>query len=154
MRTRNRSSHGMRAAWVGLFFLSCASCAFGAQSNSEPLTVPGPSAFFSLVRVAGALALVSALFFAGVWLFRNWQRMVLQKGRPPKLNLLEIRSMGARHALYVVGYEDQRFLLSSSPTGISLLAQLPSAQSGPMEEDSPIASANFADALFKAVAAK
>ena len=56
----------------------------------------------------GALALVW-LFLGGVWLFRNWQRLVIQRGRAPKLNVLEIRSLGGRQALYVVGYEAGTF---------------------------------------------
>ena len=77
--------------------------------------------------MAGALALVVALFLGGVWLFRNWQRLTVQRGKAPKLNVLEVRSIGPRHALYVVGYEQQRFLLSSAPTGIAMLTALPPA---------------------------
>jgi flagellar biogenesis protein FliO len=80
---------------------------------------------FSVLRVLGALALVLALFFAGIWLFRNWQRFVSRTGRAPKLSILEVKSLGNRHSLYVVGYERQRMLLASSPGGITLVSQLP-----------------------------
>src|ERR1041385_2849611 len=54
------------------------------------LTDVGPS----LLRVFGALALVLAIFLGGVWLFRNWQRLVIQRGRTPRLNTLQNRSLG------------------------------------------------------------
>ena len=86
-----------------------------------------PSAVYSLIRVLGALALVFVVLFGGAWLFRNWQRLTVRKGRVPKLNILEMKSLGARHALYVIGYERQRFLLSTAPAGISLISALPEA---------------------------
>jgi flagellar biogenesis protein FliO len=81
----------------------------------------------SVFRVFGALVLVIGIFLGGVWLFRNWQRLALQRGGPPKLNILETRSLGGRQALYVVGYEQGRFLIASSPAGVSLLSHLPDA---------------------------
>jgi flagellar biogenesis protein FliO len=70
---------------------------------------------------------VLALFLAGVWLFKNWQRLTLRKGAAPKLNVLEVRSLGQRQAIYVVGYEQQRLLLASSSAGVCLISHLPSA---------------------------
>ena len=94
---------------------------------TAPLSVPttsltevGPS----LLRVFGALALVLAIFLGGVWLFRNWQRLVIQRGRTPRLNIVETRSLGGRHALYVVAYEQERFLIASSPSGVNLVSHL------------------------------
>jgi flagellar biogenesis protein FliO len=81
----------------------------------------------SILRVFGALALVLGLFLGGAWVFRNWQRLAV-RGQGPRLNVLEVRSLGGRQALYVVGYEEQRFLLASVPTGISLLTHLPAAE--------------------------
>jgi flagellar biogenesis protein FliO len=103
-----------------------------ATNGAVPLVTPslpevGPS---SVLRVLGALALVIGIFLAGVWLFRNWQRLALQRGGRPKLNILETRSLGGRQALYVVGYEQGRFLIASSPAGVSLLAHLPEAVGG------------------------
>ena len=77
----------------------------------------------------GALALVLGIFLAGAWLFRNWQRLTVRRGRAPKLNVLEIRSLGGRQSIYVVGYEQERFLLASSPAGVNFLTHLPSAGS-------------------------
>jgi flagellar biogenesis protein FliO len=104
-----------------------------------------PSAGASLFRVFGALLLVIALFLGGVWLFRNWQRLVIQKGGGAKLNLIEVKSLGQRHALYVVGYQQQRMLLASSPGGVTLLSHLPEA----MEAEAPASAPNlsFAEAF-------
>jgi flagellar biogenesis protein FliO len=94
----------------------------------SPLTAPElPGIGPSLLRVFGALALVIGIFLGGVWLFRNWQRLIRPPGYTPKLNLIETRPLGGRQTLYVVGYEQERFLLASSPAGVSLLSHLPDA---------------------------
>jgi flagellar biogenesis protein FliO len=117
-----------------------------AQSNSPTLPDTGASA----LRVFGALLLVLALFFAGVWLFRNWQRFAArQNGAAPKLNVLEVKPLGNRHALYVIGYDRQRMLVASSPTGITLLSPLP--QAGEEEACAAVARPGFADSLQKAL---
>jgi flagellar biogenesis protein FliO len=93
-----------------------------------PLTAPElPGIGPSLLRVFGALAIVIGIFLGGVWLFRNWQRLIRTPGHTPKLNLIETRPLGGRQTLYVVGYEQERFLLAASPAGISLLSHLPDA---------------------------
>ena len=58
---------------------------------------------------------------------RNWQRVGGQGGRAAKLNVLETRSLGNRHAIYVVGYDRERFLIASSPGGVNLLSHLATA---------------------------
>ena len=95
-----------------------------AASLTAP-TLPDPA--FSVLRIFGALALVIGIFLGGVWLFRNWQRLTQPRGRTPKLNLLETRSLGGRHTLHVVGYQQERFLIAVSPTGVNLLSHLPVA---------------------------
>ena len=112
-----------------------------------------PSAASSLFRVLGALALVLAFFFGGVWLFRNWQRTVSAKGLAPKLNILETKSLGQRHALYVVGYEQQRLLIAASPAGVTMLTTLPAAAVNATEESSA-PKASFTDALRQALQRK
>jgi len=99
-----------------------------ANSAAAPLTAPPlPDASISIVRVFGALALVIGLFLGGAWLFRNWQRLAVQRGRS-KLNVLETRSLGGRHSLHVIGYEQERFLIAASPAGVSMLTHLPTAE--------------------------
>jgi flagellar biogenesis protein FliO len=112
----------------------------------------------SLIRVLGALAVVFAVLLAGVWLFRNWQRLAVRRGSTPDLRVLETRSLPQRQALYLVGVAQQRFLVGASPAGLTLLSALPDAPE-PDLESSPSpqpASAHlpFADALVQALARK
>jgi flagellar biogenesis protein FliO len=135
---------------AGLFLLGLAACraasALGqtAGASSPPANPALPDLTFSLLRLAGALALVLAAFLGGAWLFRNWQRLVAQRGQAPKLNVLEVKSLGQRHALYVVGYEQQRLLLAASPGGVTLVAHLPAAAASAA---GPAAPASFVEAL-------
>lgn len=92
---------------------------------SAPAPLEPPSIALALLRLVGALAIVLALFYGGVWAYRHWQRASVLKGHTPRLNILEARSLGSRHALYVVGYDHQRLLLSSSPSGVTLVSHLP-----------------------------
>jgi flagellar biogenesis protein FliO len=111
-----------------LFLLLFAGNAFGDLPNPPAPAAPFPDAGLSLIRVIGALALVLGLFLGGVWAFKNWQRVGLTRGRQPKLNILENRSLGARQGVFVVAYERQRFLVAASPAGVSLLSHLPDAE--------------------------
>ena len=112
----------------------CVSClaavpALAQPTNfaAAPLTAPSlPEASLSLFRIFGALALVIGLFLGGAWLFRNWRRLA-QRGRLPQLNILETRSLGGRHAIHVIGYQQERFLIASSAGGVNLLSHLPVA---------------------------
>ena len=128
-----------------------------AQSLLEPAIVPvePPSLAVSFLRLLGALAFVLACFFVGVWLFRNGQRMARNSGRGPRLNVLEVKSLGHRQSLYVVGYEQQRFLISSTPGGVALVTHLPAAESEspavipavPAVPSLPLSRFTFVDAL-------
>jgi flagellar biogenesis protein FliO len=101
---------------------------FGDAATPPAAAPQFPEAGVSLIRVTGALALVLGLFLGGAWLFKNWQRLAVQRGRQPKLNILETRSLGARQAVLVVAYERQRFLVATSAAGVNLLSHLPDAE--------------------------
>lgn len=88
-----------------------------------------PEVTFPLFRVFGALALVLALFVAGAWLFRHGAGLSRGRARSARLRVLEMRPLGSRHALFVVGYDEQRMLVASSPAGITLLDRLPAEPS-------------------------
>jgi flagellar biogenesis protein FliO len=126
-----------------------------ASTNANISTLAGslPDTGASVVRVFGALILVVGIFLGGVWLFRNWQRFTVQKGAGPRLNVLEVRSLGQRQSLYVVGYQQQRMLLAASPAGISLVSHLPAAE----EAEAVAATApkmSFAEAFQQVVTRK
>jgi flagellar biogenesis protein FliO len=135
MTSLTRRGPVTRLGWLGLVVcLVLSSGGLNALGETQPAsayaTLPGtlPDAGSSVLRVFGALILVTAIFLGGVWLFRNWQRFNLRKGGAPKLNVIEVRSLGQRHALYVVGYDQQRMLLASSPAGVTLVSHLPTAE--------------------------
>jgi flagellar biogenesis protein FliO len=128
----NRTTSISRCGTFAALLFFCAARALGeTQPAAAGIAVPGsglPDAGGSVLRVFGALVLVIAIFLGGVWMFRNWQRLSIRKGGAPRLNVIEVRSLGQRHALYVVGYDQQRMLLASSPAGVTLVSHLPAAE--------------------------
>jgi len=160
MRERNSiSKSANRWQWLTFALAFITTSAFAADTNAPvKIEVPAlPDAGPSIVRVLGALALVLGIFFGGVWLYRNWQRLTIQRGRAPKLNVLETRPLGGKHALYVIGYEQERFLLSASPTGVSLITHLPAAEKDSPETtttDTSQTPPSFAQALTKVLKGK
>ena len=119
--------------------------AVSAYSAASTTTAGLPDTGASVIRVFGALILVISLFLGGVWLFRNWQRFAVQKGGGAKLNLIEVKSLGQRQALYVVGYQQQRMLLASTPAGVTLVSHLPAADETVAAEAAP--NLSFAEAF-------
>jgi flagellar biogenesis protein FliO len=124
-----------------------------SPTNLPPISPVLPDASFSVIRVFGALVLVLALFLAGVWFFKNWQRLALQRGRSAHLQLIEVKPLGGKHVLYVVGYQQQRMLLAASPAGVALVSHLPAANASDIEP-SQVGSPNFVEALQQAVHGK
>ncbi len=134
------------SAGIDAFAESVTSTNVGALSGALPDTGA------SVIRVFGALILVVGIFLGGVWLFKNWQRFTVQKGGGPRLNVLEVRSLGQRQSLYVVGYQQQRMLLASSPAGITLVSHLPATDEA--EAAAPVTKMSFAEAFQQVVARK
>lgn len=141
-----------RPAWLTAALLLMALAVTAAESGPTP-PAPLPDTGAALIRVVGALFLVFALLFGGVWLAKNWQRLALRKGRTPKLRLLEAQSLGGRQGVYVLAYEQQRFLIAASPNGVSLLSHLPEAEPGAEPADAVPAPVSFMQAL-QAVASR
>jgi len=119
-------------------------------NNPVPIA-GGPDMLGPVLRMGGALALVIGLFLTGVWLFKNWQRLTRRRGALPKLSVLEVKSLGQRQAIYVVGYEQQRMLLASSPAGVVLLSHLPEADE---VKTIPATRLSFAEAFQQVLARK
>ncbi len=128
--------------------LTNAAVAMAAAAGAPLSPPPAPSMLGPLVRMLGALALVVGLLFAAQWFLRQQRRLGVAKGLS-RLNILEVKPLGQRHALYVVGYEQQRLLVAASPTGVSLISALPDA--APAATDGPPAepAVSFSDALFQ-----
>ena len=92
---------------------------------ASPLPTPGlTDAGPSLLRVLGALALVLGLFLGGAWVIRNGRFSGLGRKSSARLNVLETRSLGARQAICVVAYGQERFLIGTTPAGINLISHL------------------------------
>jgi hypothetical protein len=57
-----------------------------------------------------------------------WRALVVRARRRPKsLVLIESSALGDRRFISVVQFEEQRFLVGSSPSSVTLLARLPKA---------------------------
>ena len=121
------------------------------MTNNPAIAGGLPDLGASLLRMVGALAVVIAVFLAGVWLFKNWQRLAQRRGAAPKLNVLEVRSLGPRQALYVVAYEQQRMLIASSNAGVTMLTHLPAGEREPAAA-TPAAKVSFAQAFQQVLA--
>jgi flagellar biogenesis protein FliO len=135
-----------------LGLLGAAPAALAQSTNVLTLHSDLPSVGLSAIRALAALALVLAVFFGGLWLFRNGQRIVWRKTGAPKLTILESRSLGNRLAIYVVGYEQQRLLIGSSPAGLNLLSPLPDDKQLPAQTPQPEAVPSFGQQLQRVLA--
>ncbi|HTS18853.1 MAG TPA: flagellar biosynthetic protein FliO [Verrucomicrobiae bacterium] len=115
-----------------------------AEAVNAPSASPLPDMGVSALRVFGGLVLVLALFLGGVWLFKNSQRAIGRPNGVNKLRVVEVKSLGNRQSICVVGYGRQRILVGTSPAGVSLVSQLPEASA---EDETKTAAPSFADAL-------
>lgn len=153
MAGRNVRARLLRYGKYALLLISLASLScFGAESQPlKPITSGSMGA--AVFRMLGSLLFVVALFFGGAWCFRNMHRF-RQAGAPQrKLQVLEARTLGARQAVYVVAFEQQRMLIGSSAQGLTLLTHLPDGT--PQSESTPsIVPVSFGEALMQALGRK
>lgn len=119
----------------------------GADLTSPP-PPPLPDLGSSVLRLAGALLFVVALFLCGAWGLRRWQQMQLTRSAGPRLSVIDVQSLGPRQTLYVIGYEKQRFLIGSSAAGLSLITHLPE---GEADAVAPPPSVSFATAFQQVI---
>lgn len=100
----------------------------------------------SLLRLLGGFLLVVALFLTAAWAFRRWQHGGgLPRRQAPRLRVMESRALSPRHTLYVVAYDQSRFLVAASPAGLTLVSTLPEDTTVPVSP-SP-AAASFTEVL-------
>jgi flagellar protein FliO/FliZ len=134
-------------------------CGGSATPAPAPASTPGFDAGASFVRVFGALLVVLAIFFGAVWFYRNWQRVVGRSKGGVRLNVMEVRSLGNKQSLVVIGYGPQRMLVGATPSGISMLTHLPAEESSETSGDAeapalPSTAPSFMEALRQVVARK
>lgn len=99
----------------------------------------------SLVQLVGMLLLVLGLFAAFAWAVKRWRLLPQLRGGQNRLQILEVRSLGQRNSLMVVGYGEQRFLIGTSSSGLQLLSQLPEKDSSNAQADGESARENASE---------
>ena len=72
----------------------------------------------------GNLAIVFAVLIGALWLYRYWQRLLVQRAPAGGLRVVDAKNLGQRMGVYVVAYRHQQFLIGVSPSGVSLLSPL------------------------------
>ncbi|MEW6302713.1 MAG: flagellar biosynthetic protein FliO [Verrucomicrobiota bacterium] len=121
----------------------------GTAAAAEPGLAPGVSLAESVLRLVGGLLFVFGLFLGALWLLKRAPGFLRQRGDARKLQVLEVRSLGPRQALYIVGYERQRYLLAGTPAGVSLLTALPASEGAEAASTGPAPGGSFTDALLQ-----
>jgi len=76
------------------------------------------------MRLLGAMAIVISILLLGAWWFRKSRLIGLMPASQAHLKIIETRSLASRHALHVVEYGEQRFLIADSPAGTNFLTNL------------------------------
>jgi|SRR5208283_2290646 len=68
---------------------------------------------------------------SGVWRSWLWRSLVGRaRGKHKALAVRETAALGDRRFVSVIQFERQRFLIGSSPSSVTLLAQLPAESAG------------------------
>lgn len=116
----------------------------GATNHPSAFESPSDDLLVVFLKLLGSFTVVIGVFLAGAWFFRKSRLFSLYQSKTAHLKILETRSLGYRNSLFVVGYENRRFLLAASSTGINLVSPLPDS----MAEDADVRSGEtFAERL-------
>lgn len=86
----------------------------------------GPSAW----RALGSLVLVGGLAAGGLYAFRKWGARRLPGSGGERLKVEETLALGDRRFVSILRADDERFLISMGPQGITLLGRLDSVEAG------------------------
>lgn len=79
----------------------------------------------SFFRVLGALIFVLGIFYWGAFILRNRVKRSGEQVIGSRIQILETRYLGNRMGLHVICYGKCRFLVGTSPNGISKVTDLP-----------------------------
>jgi flagellar biogenesis protein FliO len=138
MRASFAMKHSVRGGSLALLLWVLCLLPAAAADIAPPATPPLEGIGPSLVRMIGAFALVMAAGFGLLYVLRRGIRLSPRgSGAQRRLQVLEVRMLGNRQSLFVVGYDDQKLLLASTATGISLLTHLPADTASPEAAASP-----------------
>jgi flagellar biogenesis protein FliO len=97
---------------------------YGLQKPIETYEPKSSSVAGVFMRLLGAMAIIISLLLLGAWWFRKSRLIGLVPVAQANLKIIETRSLASRHALHVVEYGEQRFLIADSPAGTSFLTHL------------------------------
>lgn len=125
---------------------------FPSPARPSAALPPGPapeSITASLIRLLGGLALLAATGFGLVWWIRNGRTRFGGTIPQRQLAILETRSLGQRHTLYVVAHRQKRFLIGTSTNGLSLISPLPDEDPLPPGHEKNSPPADFAELLSR-----
>jgi len=78
---------------------------------------------YSVLKLAGSLALVVAMIYLAAWLIRKFDRHLPHSANTIKI--LDTRSVDPRHSVIVVDVSGVRLILGVTPQSMSLLQVLP-----------------------------
>lgn len=111
----------------------------------------GSSPLADWVRMLGTLCLILGAVWVGlIWLRgRRWFQSAID--RRVRLRIDESRGLGNRSFLHLVSCGGQQFLVSSSPAGVSMIAEI--APDEPSAPPSPALASEFSQRLDEAVRA-
>lgn len=105
----------------------------GAGTYSQNVPDVGGAA----LRLFGALIFVIGLFLIGAYFFKNWKGFVVKEGRKSQLKIIEVKHIGNRQALFVIGHNKKRMLVGVTQTNINLICQLPDEDEDIKDEERP-----------------
>ncbi len=97
---------------------------YGIPQSTETYEPKGGGVTGVFMRLLGAMVIVISLLLLGAWWFRKSRLIGLVPAAQANLKIIETRSLASRHALHVVEYGEQRFLIADSPAGTSFLTHL------------------------------
>ena len=108
---------------------------YGVDTGDREVIEPEPVSLTEvMIRIVGALMIVMAILLGGAWWFRKSRLFGLVPAQSSHLNVIDTRSLGARHALHVVEYGSKRFLIADSPAGTNFLTDLEKLEEEATEE--------------------
>ena len=97
---------------------------YGIPQSNETYEPKGGEVTGVFMRLLGAMVIVISLLLLGAWWFRKSRLIGLVPAAQANLKIIETRSLASRHALHVVEYGEQRFLIADSPAGTNFLTHL------------------------------
>ena len=101
-----------------------------ALDDGKPTPAAASGSGPSVWRALGSLVLVGGLAGGGLWAFRKWGAKKLPGTGGTRLKVEETLALGDRRFVSILRADDERFLISMGPQGVTLLGRLESVEAG------------------------